>query len=202
AKGEGVGLLASDERHLHGPHRRPVKRPGRPGGPRHDRGRPPHGRRPRGAGRRCRGRPGGQWWAARTPDANEVSQTGREKDCAFVGPYTRTAALPRARAMDAQCRAREGRSLTASWRWVSATPGFFSWSSTSSRSRRTSCGAGAALREAPATAVSAAVSTGLVGLPDQSTRATARVPENTRTTGRTRARLRPIRWAWPRPRRV
>src|SRR5690606_13647529 len=179
-----------------------VAPPGAPEGPGTTAAGPRTGAGRVGAGRRCRGRPGGQWWAARTPDANEVSQTGREKDCAFVGPYTRTAALPRARAMDAQCRAREGRSLTASWRWVSATPGFFSWSSTSSRSRRTSCGARAALREAPATAVSAAVSTGLVGLPDQSTRATARVPENTRTTGRTRARLRPIRRAWPRPRRV
>jgi hypothetical protein len=48
-------------------------------------------------------------WAAATPEANAVSQTGREKDCARVGPYARTAARPRARAMEAQCRASDGR---------------------------------------------------------------------------------------------
>ncbi|SCD94343.1 hypothetical protein GA0115253_102423 [Streptomyces sp. Termitarium-T10T-6] len=39
-------------------------------------------------------------WA--TPEANEVSQTGREKRCARVGPYCSTAALPSAFAIDMQ----------------------------------------------------------------------------------------------------
>lgn len=53
------------------------------------------------------------------------------------------------------------------------------------------------------TVASDAVSTEeLEGSPDQLTRVTARVPESTRTTGRTRARERPIRRAGPRPRRV
>ncbi len=105
--------------------------------------------------------------------------------------------------MEAQCLARDGRSFTACWSWVRAAPGSFFWSSIRSWSRRTSCGARAAFRdEAPAADVSAAVSTGLCGFPDQLTRATARVPESTMTTGRTRARERPIRRAGPRPRRV
>lgn len=62
-------------------------------------------------------------------------------------------------------------------------------------------GARLATRGEP-TEVSAAVSTGSVEFPDQLTRVTARVPESTRTTGRTKARVRPIRRAGPRPRRV
>ena len=45
------------------------------------------------------------------------------------------------------------------------------------------------------------MSTELEGFPDQLTWVTARVPESTRTTGRTRARVRPIWRAGPRPRR-
>lgn len=110
------------------------------------------------------------------------------------------AARPRARAMETQCFASDGRPFTACWRWVRATPGFFSWSSRSSLSRRTSCGARETARVE--TSSEDAVSTELEGFPDQLTRVTARVPESTRTTGRTRARVRPIRRAGPRPRRV
>src|SRR3954467_5330854 len=115
----------------------------------------------------------------------------------------RTAAFPRARAMEAQCLPRDGWPLTACCRWVRATPGFFSCSSSISCSRSTSCGAREPVREETADEeTSEAVSTEFEGFPDQLTRVTARVPESTRTTGRTRARERPIRRAGPRPRRV
>src|SRR6266498_3157139 len=84
---------------------------------------------------------GSQVCCAATPDAKDMSQTGRAYDCARDGPYTRTAARPSARAIDTQCLASDGRPFTACWRWVSATPGFFSCSSSRSLSRRTSCGA-------------------------------------------------------------
>src|SRR5262249_15453391 len=127
-----------------------------------------------------------QLCAARTPEAKEVSQTGRAYDWAREAPYVRTAARPRARAMEAQCLASDGRPLTACWRWVRTSPGSFSCSSAISRSRRASCGDRetarglAAGRSAEVTSV--AVSTELEGLPDQLTRVTARVPESTRTT--------------------
>ena len=83
-----------------------------------------------------------------TPVAKEVSQTGREKTGRAWG---RTGRRRRGRGRGRwTCSAwrATGAPSTACWRWVSATPGSFSWSSASSRSRSTSCGARATWRVA------------------------------------------------------
>ena len=86
------------------------------------------GRRRRRWRRRCR-RPGG-----RRPGRGVRHRTWRPRHGRGRGRWRRSAL------------ASEGRLVVASWRWVRATPGFFSWSSTSRRLRSTSCGgAGAGL---------------------------------------------------------
>ena len=138
----------------------------------------------------------GGHWAAATPVAKEVSQTGREKAwprCA--APYLATAARPRSRAMETQCLASEGRLVVALLEAGQGDAGVllleFDQEALAQGPPRGE-GAGAWWRPFRRTPVSTWES---VAVDAHGTRVTARVPDSTRTTGRTRARVLPMRRA-------